>query len=101
LGYSIITELDGNEAILEYRKALDEDKPIDAVIVDIALSGDLSGVDVAKKIQGMDNKAKIIVASGNTLGPEMTNFKHYGFNAALEKNFDRNKMKDVLEGIFV
>ena len=97
LGYNAILTCDGDEAITLYAQSLKSGEPIAAAILDLTIPGGMGGKEVAKKIRELDLHARLIVASGYSEGPEMTHFADYGFDGALEKNFDREKLKQVLE----
>ena len=97
LGCKIIEACDSEEAIALYQQSLEGDVPIDAMIMDLSIPGGMGGKDVAAKILAMDPHAKLIVTSGHSEGPEMTEYQDYGFCGALEKSFNRGKIKQVLE----
>jgi len=95
------TLLAGNrdEAIALYRQVLESGESVDAVILDLSLPGSMGGKEIADDIRALDPRAKIIVASGHTAGPEMMHYQDYGFSAALEKDFNRKNIKQVLEQV--
>ncbi|HED16806.1 MAG TPA: response regulator [Gammaproteobacteria bacterium] len=99
LGYKVIQACNGNEAIVLYQQSLESGEPVDAVLLDLSLPGSMDGKEVSDKIRNIDPDARIIVASGHTTGPEMTQYKDYGFNGALDKNFNREKIRQVLEQV--
>lgn len=99
LGYAVKGAENADEAITLYHEAMQKNLPIAAVIVDLSLPGGMGGDEIKNKIKDIDPQAKIIVCSGNTVAPEMENFSDYGFDAALEKNFDRNNLKKVIESV--
>lgn len=96
LGYRIVLACNGDEAIALYRQSQESGARIDAIILDLSLPGSMDGKEVADKIRTLDPHAKIIVASGHSEGPEMTRYKDYGFQGALEKDFNRDNIKLVL-----
>jgi len=96
LGYETIAACNGDEAITFYQQSVDNNSPIDAVIIDLTIPGGLNGKEVAQKIREIDSHAKLIVSSGHTASPEMTNYQQHGFDAAIEKDFNREKMKQVI-----
>jgi len=98
LNCKTISAKNGDEAIELYRQSLENGKAIDLIIMDLTLPG-MGGKEIAQKIREMDPYAKMIIASGHTEGPEMTHFREYGFSGALEKKFNRDKMKQVLEQV--
>jgi two-component system cell cycle sensor histidine kinase/response regulator CckA len=99
LGCKAILASTGEEAITLYQQALDNANPIDVVILDLSIPGGTGGKEVAKKLRALDPKAKLIVASGYSEGPEMTEYQSHGFDGALEKNFNRENIKQVLEQV--
>lgn len=97
LGFETVLAADGDEAITFFRLSLESGVPIDVVILDLNLPGGISGQAVADNMKALSKNAKIIVSSGNTSAAEMLSYADYGFSAALEKNFDRENIKNVLE----
>ncbi len=101
LGYNTLLACDGEEAIEHYQQALKNRKIIGAVILDLSVPGGMEGKEAAEKIRALDPHARLIVSSGHSEGPEMTHYADHGFNDALEKNFNRKKLKQVLEQVLV
>lgn len=99
LGCKTLLAGNGDEAVTLYRQSLASSTPVDAVIFDLTLPGDMEGEEIARKIRDLDPHARMIVSSGHTEDPRMTNFLDFGFNAALEKNFDREEIRQVLEQV--
>jgi len=99
LGCKTVPACNGDEAIALYRQSLESGQTIDVTILDLTLPGSMGGKQVAEKIRALDPQARIIVASGHSEGPEMTRYRDYGFQGALEKNFNREKIKQVLEQV--
>lgn len=66
-GHSVITTRDGIECIQEYKNYLrgdnNEDAPFDVVILDQQMPG-MDGIDVAKEIQKLNQKQRIIFVTG-------------------------------------
>jgi len=96
LGCHAILADTGNAAISLYQKSLRNEPAIDVVILDLSLPGSMGGIEIADKLRAMNPQVKIIVASGHIEGPEMTQHQNYGFQAALEKNANREKIRQVL-----
>ena len=99
LGCNTVPACNGDEAIALYQQSLESGKPIDVIVLDLTIPGSMGGKEIAEKLRAMDPDAKMIVASGHTEGPEMTHYQDYGFQGALEKNFNRKKIKQVLEQV--
>jgi len=100
LGYNTVTAGNSVEAISLSKRSMQNGKKIDAAILDLNIPGDLRGGEVALKIRELDSDIKLIVCSGDTLGPEMSSYENFGFDGALEKTFNRQKIKDLFEKIF-
>jgi PAS domain S-box-containing protein len=99
LDYDAETAKDGVEAIALFKRAMDSDKPIDVVILDLTIKGGMGGKDVIKILQKIDPQVKAIVSSGYCNDPVMTDCKKYGFAGALPKPYAKKDLKDMLHNI--
>jgi DNA-binding response OmpR family regulator len=99
LGYNTVTARSGEEALELYRLSLQSGDRIVAVIADLTIPGGMGGKELAAKILALDDNAKIIVSSGHSGSPEMVNFREYGFSGAMEKTFNAEKIKQVIEQV--
>ena len=101
LNYETVFAVDGTEAISIYRNDFEANKVIDIVILDISVPGGMGGKEAAEKILAINPEATLIVSSGDVYGPEMTNCQEFGFKAVLEKDFDREKMQKIFNGLLI
>ncbi|VAW91606.1 diguanylate cyclase/phosphodiesterase (GGDEF & EAL domains) with PAS/PAC sensor(s) [hydrothermal vent metagenome] len=99
LNYKVLTVVDGENSFKIYKNALATKNPIDIVIVDLTIPNSIGGIEVADKIRKIHPSAKIIVASGHSQCDEMKNPKKFGFDAAIEKDFDSDKLKNTLDDL--
>lgn len=99
LGYNTVVARNGEEALEMYRLSLQSGDRIAAMIVDLTVPGGMGGKELVPEILALDANARIIVSSGHTGSPEMTNYKDFGFSGALEKTFNTEKMKQVIEQV--
>ncbi|HED36534.1 MAG TPA: response regulator [Gammaproteobacteria bacterium] len=99
LGYSTITASNSDEAIAHYQKSLQDNQVINGVILDLNIPGSIGGSEVATKIRELHAEAVIIVSSGDSASPEMQDFQDYGFDGALEKTFNREKIKQLFDRV--
>ena len=90
---------DGDEAIELYNKAMDSGEPFEMVILDLTVKGGLGGKDAVKKILEIDPHAKVIVSSGYSKDPVMTDFKKYGFIGALPKPYTMKDLSNALNKV--
>jgi len=88
--------VDGEEAILLYREASERGEPYDAVIFDLTVPGGAGGRQALEEIIKIDPHVKAITSSGYCNDAIMTDFKKYGFKAALSKPFCLEELSRVL-----
>jgi two-component system cell cycle sensor histidine kinase/response regulator CckA len=96
IGYDVVLARDGSEAIAMYKKALQSGEPFDAVILDLTVPGGMGGKETVKKVLEIDPNAKVIVSSGYSNDPMMSEFKKYGFVGLLEKPYRMQELRDTL-----
>lgn len=97
LGYDATHVKDGQTAIEIYVEKLADGAPFDVVIMDLTIPGGMGGKEAVKEILAKDPKAKVLVSSGYSTDPIMTNFAEYGFSGVINKPFDLNSIKETLE----
>ena len=92
LGYLVHSCADGEEAIARYRAASAAGAPYSAVIMDLTIPGGMGGREAAQYILAFDPDARLIVSSGYSTDPIMSEFADYGFCATLLKPYT---MRDI------
>jgi len=100
-GHLVCTVKDGEEAILKYRNAMDQKIPFDLVIMDVTIPGAMGGKDAVRGILQIDKDAKVIVCSGYSTDPVMSNFMEFGFVGKIEKPFTADQFKKVVNSILM
>ncbi len=81
-GFKVEEASNSKEAIEKYKK-----NKFDLVLLDLTLPGDISGRKIGEKILEIDKNAKIIIASGYSDDPVLSNYKKYGFCGKITKPF--------------
>jgi len=99
LGYESSVARHGEEAIEMYKKAIEENAPFDAVILDLTVPGGMSGSETIKHLQRIDPDVKAIVSSGYFDDPVMAQYLDYGFIDFLEKPYNMSDLGDVLKRV--
>jgi PAS domain S-box-containing protein len=99
LGCDFILASNPLEAISLFNESLNNGKQIDVIILDLSIPGSIGGKELAEELLNIDPKIKMIVSSGHTEALEMTDYKKYGFKAALEKNHNRKILRKTLEQV--
>ncbi len=96
IGYQVTMCHDGTEAIRHYKAARDSGKPFSAVIMDLTIPGGMGGIEAAKEILGIDPAARLIVSSGYSDSPVMSDYISYGFAGAIAKPYRVSELAHIL-----
>lgn len=99
LGYEVSLAKDGESMIESFKKAKNDGKPFDAVILDLTIPGGRGGRDMFKELVNIDPAVKAIAASGYSNDPVMSDFRKYGFSGILPKPFTIKDVASVLERV--
>ncbi len=99
LGYEAIPTKSGTEAIEQYRKAMQEGCPFDAVILDLTIPGGLGGKDTIAQLLTLDKAVRGIVSSGYSQDPVMSEYRSYGFQGVLPKPYTMAMLQRILHQV--
>ncbi len=99
LGYEVETAADGAEAIALCEHAKGLGRGFDAVLLDLTVTGGMGGVEAAAKLREVDPALKLIVSSGYSDAPVMSNFRRYGFDGVIPKPWKIAEMSAVFERV--
>ncbi len=100
-GYEVELAQDGTEAVELYSSAMESGRPFDAVILDLTVKSGMGGKTAVQKLLEINPHVKAIVSSAYFNDPVMTDFKKYGFAAALTKPFTMKDLKDTLSEVLM
>jgi signal transduction histidine kinase/ActR/RegA family two-component response regulator len=101
LGYEVQTARDGAEAIALYEDAKACDRSFDAVLLDLTVRGGMGGIDAAARFRALDPSLKLIVSSGYSDDPVMSNFRKYGFADVIRKPWTAAEVSEVFRRVLV
>ncbi len=79
MGHEVVLVQEGAAALEVYREHSESGEPIDIVIMDLTIPGGMGGKDAVKEMLAFDPCAKVIVSSGYSNDPIMTDCQKYGF----------------------
>jgi CheY-like chemotaxis protein len=96
LGYEVEAVPDGNDAIRRYAEALKENKPFDAVIMDLTIPGGMGGQEAVTHLLELNPQAKVLVSSGYNNDPVLADFKTHGFAGVVIKPYTQQTLSRVL-----
>jgi signal transduction histidine kinase/ActR/RegA family two-component response regulator len=101
LGYEVETAGDGAEAVALYEQARVAGNAFDIVLLDLTVRGGMGGIEAAAKLKELDPAAKLIVSSGYSDAPVMSNFADYGFDGVLPKPWTAAELSELLRRVLV
>ena len=99
MGYQVKTASDGQQALELYIRAMLENTPFDAVIMDLTVPGGMGGKETMAKLLEIDPSATVIVSSGYTNDTVMANYKQFGFSAIVTKPYKIEDVSKVLKSL--
>lgn len=99
LGYRVSACCDGQQAVDQYRAARGSNEPFWAVILDLSVPDGMGGMDAARLILEDDPDALLIVSSGYSFDPIMSEFGAYGFRSAISKPYKVDQLSRELEAL--
>jgi len=99
LGYSVELVRDGTEVLSLYAKAGSNGKPFDLVILDLTVPGGMGGKETMEKLLQIDPGVRVIVSSGYSTDPIMTQHESWGFRGVLEKPYQMSELESELERV--
>ncbi len=98
-GYDVVQAVDGNDAVDQYRQAMESGRPIDAVIMDLTIPGGMGGREAIGELRKIDPRVRAIVSSGYYKDAVMSDFQNFGFQACLSKPYAMRELTDVLHRV--
>ncbi len=97
LGYQVLLAKDGETAFSMYQEALQSDRKIDLVIMDLTVLSGMGGKEAIRLIQEIDPDVKALVSSGYSNDDVMANHKDYGFVGAVGKPYNQDEMGAAID----
>ncbi|MCX8123304.1 MAG: PAS domain S-box protein [Spirochaetes bacterium] len=101
LGYEVDIANDGDEAYSKYLASRTNQQPYTFAIMDLTVPGKKGGKDTIALIRQIDNEFKVIVSSGYSNDPVMSNYREYGFNGILPKPYRFEDLKQIIASLKV
>jgi signal transduction histidine kinase/ActR/RegA family two-component response regulator len=99
LGYEVQTARDGAEAIALHEDAKAAGRGFDAVMLDLTVSGGMGGTEAAARLKELDPSLKLIVSSGYSDSPVMSEFRSYGFDDVVPKPWTVTQLSEAFRRV--
>ncbi len=101
MGYEVEAARDGVEVIELYRRAKESNRPFQVVILDLTIPGGMGGKETMKRLTDLDPGIKVIVSSGYSNDPVMSEYQHYGFRGVITKPYQIEELNKTLQDIIM
>ncbi|MEI7815815.1 MAG: PAS domain-containing protein, partial [Desulfuromonadales bacterium] len=101
LGYSVTTCVNGAEAVQLFKAARESGESFSMVIMDLTIPGGMGGKETAEQILAIDHKACLIVSSGYSNDPIISDFSKYGFAGAVAKPYKMTEFGQLLSSLLL
>jgi signal transduction histidine kinase/ActR/RegA family two-component response regulator len=98
-GYNVQSVTNGTDALRVYQDAYEADDPFQFVIMDLTIPGGMGGKETVVKLREFDNDATVIVFSGYSNDPILTNYSEYGFDGVLKKPFSTDELMHLIKNV--
>jgi signal transduction histidine kinase/ActR/RegA family two-component response regulator len=99
LGYEVETAGDGAEAIVLFENAKACGRGFDAVVLDLTISGGMGGLEAAARLKELDSSVKLIVSSGYSDAPVLSDLRKYGFDDSIPKPWTIVQVSEVVRRV--
>lgn len=99
LGYQVDMAEHGMQALEMFQKEFDAGRPYDLVIMDLTIPGGMGGKEATQILLSRFPQAKILVSSGYSTDPAMSEYQKYGFLGVISKPYRIAEMAAILESV--
>jgi PAS domain S-box-containing protein len=95
LGHHVTCAAEGAEAVALYETAKASGQSYHAVLLDLTVQGGMGGIDTAARLREIDSSARLIVSSGYSDSPVLSDFRAYGFDDMIPKPWTPTQLGEV------
>ncbi len=96
LGLEASQSHDGAEALAKYIEAKKNGTPFDAVIMDLTIPEGMGGKEAVSRLLQYDPRARVIVSSGYSNDPVMSNYRAFGFVEVMPKPYTLKELEETI-----
>ncbi len=99
LGHEVLCTADGAAAVEAYRRAREDGRPYDIVILDLTVRGGIGGMETLRRLREIDPAVRAVVSSGYSDDEVVADFRKYGFSGFLKKPYDLTELREALDAL--
>jgi CheY-like chemotaxis protein len=99
LGYEVACAADGEEALALFDLAVRDERPFDAVILDLGVRAGLGGLETLQRLRRLHGDVRSIASSGQPESPILSDHQRFGFDGILPKPYRFTELARVLRSV--
>lgn len=99
MGYYVQVARDGMNAVEIYKEYRQRGQSFNLVIMDASVPGGLSAIEAARRILEFDPDAYLVVSSGFSNDPLVTEYNQWGFRGFIVKPYGMVELAQLLEHV--
>jgi len=99
LGYTSEVVSSGSAAVERYKRALEQGRPFDAVILDLIVPEGMGGKEAMAQLGVIDRTVTAILSSGYVEDSMLHDFETLGFKAIIPKPFTLDELSTILNAV--
>ena len=99
LGFEVAYANEGQDTILQYQTALEQQNPFVLSIVDLTIPGGMGGKETVRRLKEIDPNVLAIVSSGYCNDPVLANPENFGFKGVIAKPYNLSDLSKILSRI--
>ena len=96
LGHQVEVAEDSLEAVSRFREAEESSYPFNLVILDLTIPGDVGGAEVVKELLEIRPETVVLVSSGYSDHPVISDYRKYGFQGTITKPYKLEELRDIV-----
>jgi CheY-like chemotaxis protein len=99
LGYEVACAADGEEALALFDLSVRDQRPFDAVILDLGVRSGVGGLETLQRLKQLHGTVRAIASSGLPDSPILADHERFGFDGILPKPYRFTELALVLRSV--